>query len=217
LNRIHDSSRLKKRFSTALAELFFAPTVFLGLRFLVVIEQGKDYSNPVNPNREQAENIVYPRDSCCFSFPRIFHRSNFPCIGRFASHLSNRYSYLAGFIRLQGGSMQLRKLGSIVLASSLAISMSASYSLAQDVAHDVDHAAKDTAHGTKVAAKDTVHGTKVAAKDTAHGTKVAAKDTAHGTKVAAKDTAHGTKVAAKDTAHGTEKAGDKIAGKPTPQ
>jgi hypothetical protein len=81
LNRIHDSSRLKKRFSTALAELFFAPTVFLGLRFLVVIEQGKDYSNTVNPNREEEENIVYVRDSCCFSFPRIFHRSNFPGIG----------------------------------------------------------------------------------------------------------------------------------------
>src|ERR1700722_3897985 len=128
----------------------------------------------------------------CVTFNLASHVSR----GSFASFLCSRYSYPAGgFVRPQGDPLQFRKLGSIVLASSFAVTMAAGYSLAQDVAHDVDHVAKDTAHGTKVAAKDTVHGTKVAAKDTAHGTKVAAKD----------------------TAHGTEKAGDKIAGKPIPQ
>src|ERR1700679_800105 len=145
-----------------------------------------------------------------------------------------------GFVRPQGDSMQLRKLGSIVLASSLAISMSAGISFAQDGAKqdmksagtDTKDAAKDAGHGvdtgTKKAYHKTASGTRTATHKTtrttkrvyhktAEGTKTAGRDIGHGTKVAAKDTAHGTKVVAKDTAHGTEKVGDKIAGKPTPQ
>jgi hypothetical protein len=134
---------------------------------------------------------------------------------------------LRGFVRPQGDSMQLRKLGSIVLASSLAISMSAGISFAQDGAKqdmknagtDTKDAAKDTGHGvdtgTKKAYHKTASGTRTATHKTtrttrrvyhktANGTRTAADKTADGTRTAGRDIGHGTKVAAKDTAHGTK-------------
>jgi hypothetical protein len=136
---------------------------------------------------------------------------------------------LQGFVRPQGDSMQLLKLGSIVLASSLAISMSAGISFAQDGAKqdmksagtDTKDAAKDAGHGvdtgTKKAYHKTASGTRTATHKTTRTTKRVYHKTAEGTKTAGRDIGHGTKVVAKDTAHGTEKVGDKIAGKPTPQ
>ena len=132
--------------------------------------------------------------------------------------------------------MQVKRLGSFILASALTVSTSAGFALAQDsvghdakaVGTDTKDATKDAGHGiatgsektasgTKKAYHKTVSGTKTAADKTADGTKTVADKTADGTKTVGKDIGHGTKAAAKDTVHGTEKVGDKIVGKPTPQ
>jgi hypothetical protein len=158
----------------------------------------------------------------------------------FAYHLCNRYSKVERVLFTQkGDSMLLRKPGSIFLASSLALLLSASLAVAQSGATqdmknagtDTKNAAKETGHGvstgtqkayhktttgTKTAAHKTSTGTKKVYHKTASGTRTTADKTANGTKTVGKDIGHGTATAAKGTAHGTEKLGDKIAGKPTP-
>jgi hypothetical protein len=135
----------------------------------------------------------------------------------------------SGLFSPKGESMQIYKFEAIILASALAISMSAGFAVAQDGAKqdmkaagtDTKNATKDVgngvATGTKKTYNATANGTRTVAHKTASGTKTAADKTADGTKTVGKDVGHGTKVAAQDTAHGTEKLGDKIAGKPTPQ
>jgi hypothetical protein len=136
----------------------------------------------------------------------------------FTTLLPNRYSICQGYIFAKGVFMQIRKLGSIVLASAFTIFLSTGFAVAQDTAkQDIKAAGTDT----KDAAKDTGHavstGSKKAYHKTANGTKTATDKTVSGTKTVGKDIGHGTKVAAKDTANGTKKVGDKVAGKPDPQ
>jgi len=123
-----------------------------------------------------------------------------------------------GYVFAKGVFMQIRKLGSIVLASAFTVFLSTGFAVAQDTAkQDIKTAGTDT----KDAAKDTGHavstGSKKAYHKTANGTKTATDKTVSGTKTVGKDIGHGTKVAAKDTANGTKKVGDKVAGKPDPQ
>jgi hypothetical protein len=154
--------------------------------------------------------------------------------------LSNRYSIFQGYVFARGVFMQIRKVGSIVLASAFTIFLSTGFAVAQDspkqemkaAGTDTKNAAKDTGHavstgskkaynksssGTKTAADKTATGTKKVYHKTASGTETAADKTVNGTKTVGKDIGHGTKVAAKDTANGTKKVGDKIAGKPDPK
>jgi hypothetical protein len=158
----------------------------------------------------------------------------------FATLLPNRYSIYQGYVFAKGVFMQIRKIGSLVLAFVFAIFLSTACAVAQDTAKqdmkaagtDTKNAAKDTGHavstgskkaynktatGTKTAADKTATGTKKAYHKTESGTKTATDKTVNGTKMVGKDIGHGTKVAAKDTANGTKKVGDKIAGKPNPQ
>jgi hypothetical protein len=158
----------------------------------------------------------------------------------FTTLLPNRYSICQGYIFAKGVFMQIRKLGSIVLASAFTIFLSTGFAVAQDTAKqdikaagtDTKNATKDTGHavssgskkaydktaaGTKTATDKTATGTKKAYHTTANGTKTATDKTVSGTKTVGKDIGHGTKVVAKDTANGTKKVGDKIAGKPDPQ
>jgi hypothetical protein len=144
------------------------------------------------------------------------------------------------FPKTKGVFMQIRKIGSIVLASAFTIFLSTGFAVAQDSAKqdmktagtDTKNAAKNTGHavstgtkkaynetasGTKTAADKTATGTKTAYQKTENGTKTATDKTVNGTKTVGKDVGHGTKVAAKDTANETKKIGDKIAGKPNPQ
>jgi hypothetical protein len=140
----------------------------------------------------------------------------------------------------EGVFMQIRKIGCILLASAVTVSLSTGFAVAQASAKqdvkaagtDTQNAAKDTgnavstgtkkayhktANGTETAADKTAAGTKTAYHKTANGTKTATDKTVNGTKTVSKDVGHGTKVAAQDTAKETKKVGDKIAGKPTPQ
>jgi hypothetical protein len=99
-------------------------------------------------------------------------------------------------IKPNGGNMRT-KFTAIFATTLLCLTP---FAFSQDVAHDVDKAAKDTGHATKTAAKDTAKGTEKAADKTGHATKTVAKKTGHATKTAAKDTAKDTKKAADKTA-----------------
>src|SRR5882757_564684 len=114
--------------------------------------------------------------------------------------------------------MQLRHIGSLVLAATFTLTMSSAVAIAQDGAkqdmkaagHETKDAAIDTGHGVKTGTTKAYHKTK-------HVSKKAYHKTAHGTETAAHDTADVSKKTYHGTVKGTEKLGDKVAGKPTPQ